>query len=84
MDFSGLATVITASVSGIVSLVTLYRMGHMKTDVADVKKSMDTVAAHTNGMVEKITQLAEAKGTAVGKAEGRAEVQAENKVANGV
>jgi uncharacterized membrane protein YkoI len=83
IDWAGVATVITAATSGIVSLVTLYRVGNMKTDVADVKKSMDVVTTHTNGMVEKITQLAEAKGAAVDKLEGRAEVRQELKETNG-
>jgi hypothetical protein len=82
IDWAGIATVITAATSGVVSLVTLYRVGRVKSDVNDVKTGLSTVVAHTNGMVEKITQLAEAKGAAVGKAEGRAEVRAENK-ANG-
>jgi glycine cleavage system regulatory protein len=80
IDWAGVATVITAATSGVVSLVTLYRVGHVKTDVADVKKNVDVVVAHTNGMVDKLAQLAEAKGAAIGKLEGRAEVRAENKV----
>ena len=77
IDWTGIALVITASTSGIVSLVTLARVGRVRDDVAAVKSNVTISEKATNSMKDALVAKTEAEALGRGHAAGLAEGQAQ-------
>ena len=72
LDWAGVALVITAISSAVVSLVTLWRVGRVHTAIGDVKTDVATIEKATNSMKDALVEATQKAGEAKGRDDERA------------